>query len=66
MQDSGYELPRIPLLSTWVNKGQKREAPQLLVSLLARVSYICASLDTLTQKDLAGILCPPTLTPGRG
>jgi hypothetical protein len=21
MQDAGYELPRIPLLGTWVNKG---------------------------------------------
>jgi hypothetical protein len=24
MQDSGYELPRIPIPRTWVNKGKKK------------------------------------------
>jgi hypothetical protein len=29
MQDLGYELPRIPIPRTWVNKGRK-EGPELL------------------------------------
>jgi hypothetical protein len=41
MQDPGYELPRIPLLGTWVNKGKKKGRGILrAVSALSLLTFL--------------------------
>src|SRR5215208_4419309 len=80
MQDLGYELPRIPIPRTPVNKGKRKgrellHSPALFLQAISSYLDVCALgmalamvlvLDLAATAALAGLCGARTLTKGSG
>ena len=66
MQDPASELPRIPLLRTWVNKGKKR-GPGLLAGVLQSPRHLIFLMGFQWTPKVALLRSKPQSLPwGKG